>query len=296
MAARVLGHKHDATTPPARRALPMASVAGPSVADVASPDGANGGQRNGRVPTPAIGTVEHLTDAEILERRIRASNPLASSSPHPGSTSSALRREVLYALRTGGPASPDQIAEEIGASRTGVLQQLRTLESAGLVGRTLIRHGVGRPRHVYDLTKTAQDLFPANYGALAQSVLTAVRSIGGEELVEQVFEARRMQLKSRIARRLEERLPPDATLWEKVREVAAFQDESGYLGRATRDGDGTIRLYEHNCAIFEISGRYQEACAAELELFGEILGARVTRECHIASGGRSCTYRVEVPD
>ena len=239
---------------------------------------------------------EHGTDADFIDRRVRALNPLATPSPHPGNASPTLRREVLYALRTGGPASPDQIAERVGASRTGVLQQLRALELAGLVSRSLSRHGVGRPRHVYDLTPAAQELFPANYGALAQSILTAIRSVGGESLMRDVFEARCELIRARIARRLEERLPSTASLWERVREVAAYQDENGYLGRASLDADGTIRLYEHNCAIYGISGTYQTACTAELQLFKELFGANVTRECHIASGGRSCTYRVEPSD
>jgi predicted ArsR family transcriptional regulator len=238
---------------------------------------------------------EHGTDDQIIERRVRTATPLAASSPGPGATST-LRREVLYTLRTGGPASPDQVADRVGASRTGVLQQLRTLESAGLVTRSLSRHGVGRPRHVYDLTAAAQDLFPANYGALAQSVLTAIRSIGGEALIRDVFEARRTHLKSRIGQRLSDRLSGDATLWERVREVASYQDETGYLGRAVRDADGTIRLREHNCAISGVSVPYPIACEEELALFGDVLSAKVTRECHIASGGRSCTYRVEPLD
>ena len=238
---------------------------------------------------------EHGTDAQIIERRVRTATPLATSSPGPGA-SSTLRREVLYALRTGGPAAPDQVADRVGASRTGVLQQLRTLETAGLVSRSLSRHGVGRPRHVYDLTAAAQDLFPANYGSLAQSVLTAIRSIGGEPLIRDVFEARRVHLTSRITQRLADRLPNDATLWERVREVASYQDETGYLGRAVRDPDGTIRLCEHNCAISGVSVAYPIACEEELALIGDVLGATITRECHIASGGRSCTYRVEPLD
>ena len=235
---------------------------------------------------------EHGTDAQMIERRVRTVTPLVTPTPGPGASSN-LRREVLYALRTGGPAAPDQVADRVGASRTGVLQQLRTLESAGLVTRSLSRHGVGRPRHVYDLTPAAQELFPANYGALAQSILTAIRTIGGEALIRDVFATRRRQLKTRIGGRLAERLPAGASLWEKVREVAGYQDETGYLGRATRDQDGTIWLSEHNCAISGVSSPFPIACEEELALFGEILGATVTRECHIASGGRSCTYRVE---
>jgi predicted ArsR family transcriptional regulator len=248
----------------------------------------HGGGDRAHVP---VNPFEHGTDAQMIERRVRTVTPLVTPTPGPGASSN-LRREVLYALRTGGPAAPDQVADLVGASRTGVLQQLRTLESAGLVTRSLSRHGVGRPRHVYDLTPAAQELFPANYGALAQSILTAIRSIGGEALIRDVFEARREHLKARIGGRVAERLPMGASLWDRVREVASYQDETGYLGRATRDQDGTIWLSEHNCAISGVSNPFPIACEEELQLFGEILGAKVTRECHIASGGRSCTYRV----
>ena len=243
-------------------------------------------------PPPPTSPFEHGTDEQLIERRVRTATPLVTPSPGPGA-SSTLRRDVLYAIRTGGPASPDQIADRVNASRTGVLQQLRTLELAGLVSRSLSRHGVGRPRHVYDLTAAAQDLFPANYGALAQSMLLAISSIGGDELITQVFDARRALIRARIEHRLEERLPHGGTLWERVREVASYQDETGYLGRATRDADGSIRLCEHNCAISGVSGPYPIACDEEFKLFGEILGAKLTRECHIATGGRSCTYKVE---
>jgi predicted ArsR family transcriptional regulator len=242
--------------------------------------------------TATTGPFEHGTDEQLMERRVRTATPLATPSPGPGA-SSTLRRDVLYAIRTGGPASPDQLADRVGASRTGVLQQLRTLELAGLVSRSLSRHGVGRPRHVYDLTPAAQDLFPANYGALAQSMLLAISTIGGDELIKQVFDARRALIKARIESRLAERLPHGGSLWERVREVASYQDETGYLGRAVRDADGAIRLCEHNCAISGVSGPYPIACDEEFKLFGEILGAKLTRECHIAAGGRSCTYKVE---
>jgi predicted ArsR family transcriptional regulator len=271
-------------------------AAAPVVPQAAAPtavaNGPGAGRNGSGADHGAAHAFEHGTDAQMIERRVRPATPLVTPTPGPGA-SSTLRREVLYALRTGGPAPPDQIADRVGASRTGVLQQLRTLESAGLVTRTLSRHGVGRPRHVYDLTAAAQDLFPANYGALAQSILTAVRGIGGDKLIRDVFEARRHQLKSRIGNRLAERLPAGASLWERVREVAGYQDETGYLGRATRDAGGAIWLCEHNCAISGVAGPYPIACEEELQLFGEVLGARVTRQCNIAAGDRSCTYLVE---
>lgn len=208
-------------------------------------------------------------------------------------SASALRREILLRLRQLGPTSPDQLAALLGASRTGVLQQLRALEVAQLVSRQTVRHGVGRPRHLYDVTPEAQDLFPTNYDGLATGLIAAVHAMGGEQLIEDLFAARRRQLGARMQQRLAERLGPDASLGESVRELAVFQDEQGYLCRAVVSGDDVVWLQEFNCAIHHVARETPAACAAELELFREVLGATVVRESHIARGDRCCSYRIE---
>jgi predicted ArsR family transcriptional regulator len=205
---------------------------------------------------------------------------------------STLRRDLLFRLRLDGPSSPDQLAERIGASRTGVLQQLRALEAANLVSRQTVRHGVGRPRHLYDVTSDAQDLFPSNYDALAAGLLAAIEAVGGDDLLDQVFAARRRQLGDRVRGQMAERVGPKATLVDRVRELAVIQGDQGYLADTFLGTDGTIRLREHNCAIYNIAAGSPAACQAELELFREVLGADVVREQHIASGDRCCTYKI----
>ncbi len=183
----------------------------------------------------------------------------------------------------------------MGASRTGVLQQLRALEAANLVRRETVRHGVGRPRHVYDVTENAQDLFPAAYDGLATGLLGAIRSVGGEGLVEEVFEARRRMVTERVREQIAERLPAGASVVDRARELAVIQDEQGYLAEAVLGPDGVIRIIEHNCAIHHVATGAEAACRAELELFREVLGPDVERETHIVSGDRCCTYRVGGP-
>ena len=229
------------------------------------------------------------------------SEPFASaagdfrSSPLPaavGSGASSLRRDLLLRLRIDGPSSPDQLATRLGASRTGVLQQLRALEAARLVSRQTVRHGVGRPRHLYDVTLEAQQLFPANYDGLAAGLLAAIEAIGGDDLLEQVFVARRQQLGERVRQDLTDRLPAEAPLIDRVRELAVIQSSNGYLANASMNSDGSILLEEHNCAIYHVAASSPAACRAELELFREVLGADVTRDQHIASGDRCCSYRI----
>jgi predicted ArsR family transcriptional regulator len=201
-------------------------------------------------------------------------------------------RAILVVLRELGATSPDTLAERMGASPARIRQRLRLLEGAGLVLRQSVRHGVGRPRHLYDVTPSAQPALPGNYDGLAETLLRSIRTIGGEELVDQVFQARRRILSERIRSRFEQRLAPDASLEERTRELAALQDENGYLCRATAlDGSGgPIELRQANCAIISAAAGHPSACSAELQLISEVLGANVERVTHIASGDRACTY------
>lgn len=216
----------------------------------------------------------------------------APSVPPVSSSPGALRREILVRLRRDGPSTPDQLAAAVGASRTGVLQQLRALEATHFVRHETIRHGVGRPRHLYDITADAQELFPSNYDGLAAGLLAAIEAVGGDELIEQVFQARRRQIGDRMRHELDERVGPDAPLADRVRALAVIQDEQGYLADAVLGTDGTIRLREHNCAIFDVAQGERSACDAELDLFRDVLGVDIVRETHIASGDRCCSYRI----
>ncbi len=214
-------------------------------------------------------------------------NAAVSSAP-----ASGLRRQILLRLRQDGPSSPDQLAARVGASRTGILQQLRSLEEAGLVRHETERHGVGRPRHLYDVTADAQDLFPANYEGLAAGLLEAIGAVGGADLVDEVFAARRRQIGTWMRGELDGRVGPEAPLGERVTALAEVQDSLGYLSEARLLDDGTLVLREHNCAILQVARGTQAACAAELDLFRDVLGADVVRETHIASGDRCCSYRI----
>jgi predicted ArsR family transcriptional regulator len=234
---------------------------------------------------------EHQASATVHHSPIEPDR----AGPSPTETmggSSNLRHALLLRLRHDGPSSPEDLATGLGVSRTGVLQQLHALEAAGLVSRQAVRHGVGRPRHVYDVTAAAQDLFPTNYDGLASGLLAAIRAIGGEELVDGVFDERRRITRDRIRQRLAENLTPEARLVDRARELAVIQDEQGYLAEATIGADGVIRLVERNCAIHRVAADNGAACQAELELFREILGPDVERETHIAAGDRCCTYRI----
>jgi predicted ArsR family transcriptional regulator len=220
----------------------------------------------------------------------------ASGRPQAGS---ATPKAILFALRRDGPLSPDDLVGRLGISRTAVLQQLRGLTSNGLVERRAVRHGVGRPRHLYEVTSAAQAAFPSSYDRLAEGLLQAIGSVGGRTMLDEVFRARRTLLTTSARQRLAAEGLADAPLAERVALLARIQDELGYLASTeierAPDGSptGVVRLRECNCAIHAIATEHPDACRCEISWFRDVLEARVVRETHIAAGARSCTYRIE---
>ena len=96
----------------------------------------------------------------------------------------------------------------------------------------------GRPRHRYDLTAAAQTLLPSNYASLATDLLDALLVVADEAVVDAVFAERRRRQAALIRGRFADRRLDDATLQERVRELAVIQDEQGYLCECCRYGGG----------------------------------------------------------
>jgi predicted ArsR family transcriptional regulator len=197
---------------------------------------------------------------------------------------------LVEVLVREGPLAPGSIAAHLGLSRTAVVRQLATLGRAGLVTRRAVPDGVGRPRHLYDVTPGARRLLPDGFERLARSITEAARDVGGQELLERIFAARRRRLAVDIGARLAADGLADADLRSRASALARIQDELGYVAEVV-DQRG-LRLLQHACPILSIAETTLVACDAELRLFGDVLGANVERETHIASGGRVCTYRI----
>ncbi len=197
------------------------------------------------------------------------------------------RRGLLLALKRRGEASVDELAADRSITVSAVRQHLAALTEAGLVTRTVVPGGPGRPRHAHRLTAAAGELFPRAYGELATELLAYVGD-DDPDLVARAFERRRRRRVEAAQRRLE-----GLDLAERVGALAAVLAEDGYLAEAVPADDGTFALVEHNCAIWNVALRYGAACSTELAFIREVLpDAEVARTHHLVDGSHVCAYRI----
>lgn len=198
------------------------------------------------------------------------------------------RQSVLKLLKTKSTATAGELARELGLTEMAVRRHLAALERDGYVKPTLVKQAMGRPAYTYGLTEEADHFFPKNYDQLALDLLEQLELEGGAEgAVGRMFEARRRKLFDRHNLRMEGK-----RLSARVHELAAIQNDGGYMVEVEAESNGSYMLHEYNCPIAQVAQRYQQACSCELALFRELLDADVERTECLAAGGARCTYRI----
>lgn len=199
----------------------------------------------------------------------------------------ASRREMLSILKSDGFSEADALAEKLEMTASGVRQHLAVLERDGLIERTSIRGGPGRPRHRYVLTAAGDALFPRHYGALSTELLDYVAE-DDPAMLERLFDRRSHRRLQQARARVEGK-----DFRETVAEIATILDEDGYLADFREEHDGSFVITEHNCAVLTVALRYQQACSSEIAFLQEAMpDTEVTRVAHRIKGAHVCAYRV----
>lgn len=201
---------------------------------------------------------------------------------------SPAERRVLDHLKRVGRSQVRSLARSLQVTPMAVRHHLAVLEKAGLVRATRQRRGVGRPRHLYTLTATAEAFFPRQYGELARSLLRHVAALDGDAKLVRLFERMKDEAVARYAPRM-----AGKSLRARVAETARILTETGYMGEWKPLGPRRFQLTERNCAVAGVAQQCPHACESELALLRTLLRAPVERQEHLLSGDTCCRYLIE---
>lgn len=207
------------------------------------------------------------------------------------------RRRILDRLKLGGPATPAELASELGLTPAAVRQHLDGLADEDLVAVTDEHTGTpGRPAGRWRLTRRAHGLFPDRHGELTASLVQAIKSVAGDEVLDQVIE-----LRTREQQRDYETAVSGAgdSLRSRAEALARMRTLEGYMAEVTGTGDSSsdreaVLLIEHHCPICEAAESCAGFCRAELGVFRAVLGEDVTveRTEHLLAGAARCAYKI----
>jgi predicted ArsR family transcriptional regulator len=200
------------------------------------------------------------------------------------------RRSIVRLLKTEGAMDSARLAERLGLTAMAVRQHLYVLQEEKLVAAEERPGPIGRPAKYWRLTREADRLFPDAYAELNVALLDALGDAFGPAGLQRVLESRCARQRADYAGRI----PPSASLKEKLRQLAQVRTEEGYMAEVKAEGKSTFLFIENHCPICAAATACQGFCATELDLFQSVLGPEIAIERveHIVAGDRRCAYRI----
>ena len=200
------------------------------------------------------------------------------------------RETILRTLRSQGKCTVKDLAKAAKVSPVSVRHHLSNLEAENLVAVEEVRHGVGRPRHIFSLTEDALELFPARYYRLANRLLGEMKDSLPEGSVDAMFSHIADELVEQFRQQLEG-LPLEARM---TRLAELLKDEGFEI--EVEFGDGQVLIKEMTCPYLHVGREHPEVCLVDRQLIAAALELPVERISWLLEGDRHCTYAVQLKD
>jgi predicted ArsR family transcriptional regulator len=201
-------------------------------------------------------------------------------------TGRSTRMEVLELLRRKQAASAETISAQLGITPNAVRQHLTNLEREGLVRSRPVPGKRGRPSLMFSLTDKADAAFPKRYGQLATMILNEVAELGGQELLDRIFE----RVADRYAGGIEAQMN-GLSFEEKLDRVVQWIGRAGTLAEKEETPDG-VRVTIHNCPFRNTALKYPQVCTITPRLLVKLLDVEVSQAASIHRRDPYCSFLV----
>jgi predicted ArsR family transcriptional regulator len=201
------------------------------------------------------------------------------------------RQEILEILKEEQQATVEDLADRLELTPMTIRHHLNVLQAQNLVVASKVRRSqrVGRPRLVYTLTDSADDLFPQSYGELARHLVSEVKETVGEEETRAIFR--------RIADRIVNEAPAPVggqSFEERMEQVTGFLESLGFILRWEKTDEGYIFM-NINCPYRRVASVHGELCAMDTMLLTGLLGVEPKRLGSLREGDTACSALIVPP-
>lgn len=189
---------------------------------------------------------------------------------------------LLELLRVEGSVGISDLEASLGVTATAVRQRLDRLMRAGLVERSTVSRGRGRPSHAYSLTEKGRRLGGHNFQDLAMVLWREIRAVRDPALRQGLL----ARIGSAMAALYRDRVV-GSTPEERMESAAALlRERQVSCGVSSPGGDLSV-LTTYSCPYPDLAESDRGICAAERLMLQELVGAPVQlSECRL--DGASC--------
>jgi predicted ArsR family transcriptional regulator len=195
------------------------------------------------------------------------------------------RGRIVGVLR-GGSLTADDIASQLGLTRSAIRAQITGMERDGVVRRAGQRPGTTRPSHLFELTPEIEQLLSSAYIPL----VTQLIDVFAQGVPRRQLEAMLRKAGKNLADELSKGKRPAGDLASRVAMASALMNEE--LGALTHiEGNGRYLIRGVGCPLAALTGKHPGVCLAMESLVAEIIGAPV-RECCDRSKRPHCCFEI----
>ncbi|MEL6813320.1 MAG: iron-sulfur cluster biosynthesis transcriptional regulator SufR [Cyanobacteria bacterium J06598_3] len=147
---------------------------------------------------------------------------------------SSIREDILRFLLKRGTATAGAMAEHLDVTPQAIRRHLKNLEASELIEHQVAQEGIGRPNHVYQLSRKGREHFPDQYDQFALSLLNTVADTMGPEHVSKLL---KHQWQNK-AKKYREKLG-SAPLKERMQTLVKLRQAEGYMAECHRATDSS---------------------------------------------------------
>jgi predicted ArsR family transcriptional regulator len=185
--------------------------------------------------------------------------------------------------------SINKISEELGISRTAVLQHFATLEKNGYITESESKKTRGRPARHFALTERGIKYFPKQYAWFSELILKDFKKILGAN----AFRNHLKNMGMAMAQQLKEPLD-ELNITDRLKKLIVIMSDLGY--QATLIDETNNKPYTlieaHNCVYHELAQTHPEICEFDIGLISTFLKQEVELTECLAKGGCACRFKI----
>ncbi|MDA1014051.1 MAG: MarR family transcriptional regulator [Planctomycetota bacterium] len=194
-------------------------------------------------------------------------------------------RQFLDLLNRLGTPTVQELCEELEITATAVRQRLSRMQAEGLVSRTVLRVGRGRPSHRYAVTESGLRNLGENYRDLALILWKELHRIDDHQVRDAVMNRIKDSLVTRYSRTV-----VGETMAERVSQLGSSLNDYGFDTEVEMSGDLPI-LRESNCPYLELAEVDSSICELEQSVFQEVLGTEIRLTQCCLEGHHCCEFQ-----
>lgn len=195
----------------------------------------------------------------------------------------------LRELHRLGGANVHDLCAALKVTATAVRQRLVRLQRQGLIDRTAVRTGRGRPHHSYVLTDAGQRELGDNYTELALLLWDELQQIEEPMVRERVLGRMQDRMVQHYGGRLTAR-----TLGQRMDQLRGTLEERGFAVEVGVSDDLPV-LRERHCPYHDLAAMDDAICHLEQKVFEQVLGSPLVLAQCCRNGDECCEFRPAAP-